>query len=121
MTATDIDARAVAVARANARLNGVGGMITFVQASGCGVRCVRTRAPYDLVLANILLAPLVRMAAPLARLIAPGGRVVLSGLLPSHANAVLAIYRAQGLALERRIALNGWVTLVMQRGHRPRA
>ena len=58
VTATDIDARAVAVACANARLNGVGGMITFAQASGCGVRCVRTRAPYDLVLANILLAPL---------------------------------------------------------------
>ena len=119
--ATDIDARAVAVARANARLNGVGGMITLAQASGCGVRLVRMRAPYDLVLANILLAPLMRMAASLARLIAPGGRVVLSGLLPSHANAVLAIYRAQGLALERRIALNGWVTLVMKRGHRPRA
>ena len=38
---------------------------------------------------------------------------MLSGLLPGHANAVLAIYRAQGLTLERRIALEGWVTLVL--------
>jgi ribosomal protein L11 methyltransferase len=121
VTATDIDARAVAVARANARLNGVSGAIMFARAGDCGARFVRVRAPYDLVLANILLAPLLTMAAPLARLIAPGGRVVLSGLLPSHANAVLAIYRAQGLALERRIALAGWVTLVMKRGLGPRA
>ena len=90
-------------------------MTGFAHASGCAVRFVRARAPYDLVLANILLAPLARMAASLSRLVAPGGRVVLSGLLPSHANAVLAIYRAQGLALERRIGLDGWVTLVMRR------
>ena len=45
---------------------------------------------------------------------APGAHVVLSGLLPAHANAVLAIYRAQGLVLERRITLDGWVTLVMK-------
>jgi ribosomal protein L11 methylase PrmA len=40
---------------------------------------------------------------------------VLSGLLPSHANAVVAIYRNQGFVLERRILLGDWVTLVMHR------
>jgi hypothetical protein len=35
--------------------------------------------------------------------------------LPAHANAMLAIARAQGLALERRITLEGWVTLVVAR------
>jgi ribosomal protein L11 methyltransferase len=38
---------------------------------------------------------------------------VLSGLLPSQANAALAAYRA--LALERRIDLDGWTTLVLRR------
>jgi ribosomal protein L11 methyltransferase len=56
------------------------------------------------------------MAAPLARLIAPRGRIVLSGLLTSHAHGALAAYRAQGLALERRILRDGWATLVMRRG-----
>ena len=114
VTAVDIDPLAVVTAKANARANRAGG-ISFARANGCGVRFVCARAPYDLILANILLAPLVRMAAPLARLAAPGGRVVLSGLLPSHANAVLAIYRAQGLALERRRLIDGWVTLVLRR------
>ena len=56
----------------------------------------------------------MRLAVPLARLSTPGTYVVVSGLLPAHANAVLAIYRAQGLALARRIVLEGWVTLVLK-------
>jgi ribosomal protein L11 methyltransferase len=56
---------------------------------------------------------------PLCRLTAPGARIVLSGLLPGHANAVLAIYRARGLVLEKRITLDGWVTLVMYRKTKP--
>jgi ribosomal protein L11 methyltransferase len=114
VTATDIDAVAVASARANARLNRAGG-IFFARANGCAVRVVRARAPYALILANILLAPLMRLASRLSRLAAPDGRIVLSGLLPGHANAALSIYRAQGLTLERRIVLDGWVTLVLKK------
>lgn len=55
------------------------------------------------------------MAQPLSRLAARGARVVLSGLLPAHANAALAAYRAQGLVLEKRIPLDGWMTLVLRR------
>jgi ribosomal protein L11 methyltransferase len=74
-------------------------------------------APYDLIFANILLGPLLRLAQPIRKLSAPGGHVVLSGLLPSHANAALAAYRAQGYVLRRRIPLDGWMTLLLQRPH----
>jgi ribosomal protein L11 methyltransferase len=116
--ASDIDGDAVRVARANAAFNRAGGFVTVVRAEGVTARTLRAHAPYDLVLANILLRPLQRLAAPLTRLIAPGGRVVLSGLLASQANAAIAAYR--GLALERRIDLDGWTTLVMVRCARPR-
>jgi ribosomal protein L11 methyltransferase len=115
--AGDTDQVAVGAARANARLNRAASMITFVRAIGGGAQAIRARAPYDFIFANILMAPLTRMAVSLNNLAAPGARIVLSGLLPGHANAVLAIYRAQGLALERRITLEGWVTLVMRRPH----
>jgi ribosomal protein L11 methyltransferase len=117
--ATDIDAAAVCVARANARLNRAGAMIEVIQANGVTAPAIRTRAPFALVFANILLAPLQRLGAPLGKIVVPGGRVVLSGLLTSQANAVLAAYR--GLALERRIALDGWTTLVLRRGLRRRS
>jgi ribosomal protein L11 methyltransferase len=115
VTASDIDPLAVNAARGNARLNRALG-ITFVQGAGARTRTITRGAPYDLIFANILLGPLTRMAMPVAQLAAPGARIVLSGLLPSHANAALSIYRAQGLVLERRIPLDGWMTLVLKRG-----
>jgi ribosomal protein L11 methyltransferase len=115
IVASDIDPVAVATAAANARLNGAGPSIEFVHAAGLGARNLRRHAPYDLVLANILLAPLQRLATPIARIIAPNGRVVLSGLLRAQASAALAAYRTQGLTLERSIPLDDWVTLVLRR------
>ncbi len=112
---SDIDWRAVAAARDNARLNGVAPYVTAVHAAGARARSITRDALYDLIFANILLAPLTRLAVPIRRLAAPGARVILSGLLPAHANAALAAYRAQGLVLEHRILLEGWVTLVLRR------
>jgi ribosomal protein L11 methyltransferase len=114
--ASDIDPRSVRAARSNARINRVHGAIETIRADGVMRARFRARAPYDLILANILLGPLKRFATPLSRLVARRGRVVLSGLLPAHANAALAAYRAGGLALERRILIEGWVTLVLARG-----
>ena len=114
--ATDIDAGAVRVARGNARLNRVGAIVEILQADGVTAGKVRRRAPFDLIFANILLEPLRRFAAPLTRLIAPGGRVIVSGLLTAQANAAVAAYR--NLALERRIELDGWTTLIFARRRR---
>jgi ribosomal protein L11 methyltransferase len=113
--ASDVDLVAVKTARENARLNRVGAAITVVRADGLRMRVFRKRGPFDLVFANILLEPLLRFAAPLAKLTAPGAHAVLSGLLASQANAVLAAYRERGLFLQRRILLDGWVTVVLRR------
>lgn len=112
--ASDIDPVAVAAARGNAQRNRVAPAITSLRAAGANARVITAHAPYDLIFANILLSPLLRLAVPLCRLAGPRARIVLSGLLPGHANAVLAIYRAQGLVLEKRIPLEGWVTLVLK-------
>lgn len=114
VTASDIDRIAVEAARVNARRNRAGAAITFVRAAGANARVIASGAPYDLIFGNILLGPLLRLAVPLSRLAARRAHIVLSGLLPGHANATLAIYRAQGFVLERRIPLAGWVTLVLK-------
>ena len=118
VVAGDIDRTAVAAARGNARRNGVAPLAALVHAPGVNAPRIRAGAPYSLVFANILLAPLVRLAAPLAPLLATHARIVLSGLLPAQANAAMAPYRARGLDLERRIDLAGWSTLVMARRRR---
>ena len=115
VVASDIDRVAVVAARNNARLNHAP-HIAFIHAPGASARALTQHGPFDLVFANILLGPLTRLAVPIRRLVAPNARVVLSGLLPSHANAALAHYAAQGFHLERRIPLDGWMTLVLRRG-----
>jgi len=114
VVASDNDRRAVLTARDNARANRVPA-VTTIHASGLAARRLRAGGRYDLVLANILLGPLKRIAVPMAPLLGPHARVVLSGLLPSQANAALAAYRCAGLALERVIRLEGWITLMLRR------
>lgn len=112
--ATDIDPVSVKVTRDNARLNGVGGLVEAVHATGFGSPRFAARAPFDLVMANILANPLRAMAAPMARHLAPGAVVILSGLLPAQVRAVIAAYRGQGIVPVRRIELEGWSSLMMR-------
>lgn len=118
--ASDIDPRAIAIARDNTRVNRVRAAVELIHADGLGAARFRCRAPYDLVFANILLEPLTQLATPIARLVAPNGHVVLSGLLTAQTGAAVASYRARGLVLVRRIRLEGWATLVLSRVRRTR-
>ena len=111
--ATDIDARSAQTARDNARLNGVGSLVTAIHAADLRAPEIAKRAPFDLVMSNILLRPLQRLAAPIARQLEPNARIILSGLLQSQANAALTAYRSQGLMLERSFPLEGWFTPLM--------
>jgi ribosomal protein L11 methyltransferase len=117
VVAGDVDRWAVAAARINACVNRVTSFVRVVQADGVQHSAIRAAAPYDFVLANILLAPLQRLARPVRALLAPGATVVLSGLLPAQVNAALAAWRTQGLVLRRRDTFENWVTLILARPH----
>ncbi|HYF09113.1 MAG TPA: 50S ribosomal protein L11 methyltransferase [Acetobacteraceae bacterium] len=113
--ATDIEPWSVRVCAENARMNGLARLVRAELADGWRGRVVRARAPYDLVFANILARPLCAMARDLADHLAPGGTAILAGLLGTQARMVLAAHRRQGLALERRIDVGPWTTLVLRR------
>lgn len=114
--ASDIDPLAVRVARENARLNGAGDLVQAISATGFSAAEFLQRAPFDLVLANILANPLRQMATPMAQHLAPSALVILSGLLPQQAQSVVAAYRARGLVVRRHLQIEGWSSLLMQRG-----
>jgi ribosomal protein L11 methyltransferase len=113
--ASDIDPVSVAVARDNARLNGVGFLVEAICATGFSAPQFASRGPFDLVLANILANPLKQMATPMAAHLAPSALVILSGLLPQQARGVIASYRGRGLILRRQLLIDGWSSLLMQR------
>jgi len=118
--ATDIDPVAVRVANQNIAANDVGNLVRCIAAPGVRHQSIRLRAPYDLIVANILAEPLCRLAPELAPLLAKGGALVLSGLLPEQRERVVAAYRMQNLSLERAVVREGWSVLVFHRPQRLR-
>ena len=115
--ASDIDPLSVRVAADNARLNGTGDLVETIRGSGFSAPQFRKCAPFDLVLANILANPLRQMATPMSRHLAPKALVILSGLLPPQASAVISAYRARGLVLKRHIQIEGWSSLLMRKAN----
>ena len=113
--ASDIDARSVIVARENAVLNGAGNWVEAIKATGFHSPRFRANGPFGLVLANILANPLRQLAPQLSAHLTPGGFVILSGLLPHQASSVVAAYSGAGLKLLRRLQIEGWSSLLMQR------
>jgi ribosomal protein L11 methyltransferase len=116
VTAGDIDLVSVISARTNAQTNSAGAYVRPVVSKGLAHPALHGGGPYDLVFANILAMPLRRMAPAVASHMAPGGEVILSGLLNRDVPGVISAYRAQGLQLRARIEIEGWVTLLMQKG-----
>jgi ribosomal protein L11 methyltransferase len=110
---TDIDRPSVRIARENAKVNRADAR--FVHASGLNHRLVASRAPYDLVFANILARPLVGLAQDIKQALVPGGTVILSGLLRTQERFVKAAYLSRGFKVVRRIHRDAWATLVLTR------
>ena len=116
--ATDIDPIAIDVTSDNARINQVrighgAGELLLAVGDGMDHPILTARAPFDLLVANILAGPLIDLAPSFAASVTPGARVVLAGLLDTQADAVIKAYEAQGMALvERR--QGEWCVLVLQ-------
>lgn len=127
--ASDIDPLAIEVARQNAAVNAVRigqgrGQVEMVVAAGLVHRRLRARAPYDLLIANILAGPLIDLAPSFGNATAPGGTLVLAGLLDTQAEAVASAYRRQSFRLAQKLDRGEWSILRLEkrrrvRGHRP--
>jgi ribosomal protein L11 methyltransferase len=113
--ATDIDPVAVNVAAANARLNRVKAFVETVAAPGFHHPIFAARAPFDLIVANILARPLMRLAPEMAGHIALGGSIVLSGILDRQRDAVISAYVGQQFRHVRTLHREGWVTIHLKR------
>jgi ribosomal protein L11 methyltransferase len=115
--ATDIDPIAVDVSRDNAAINGVAlghgpGELLLSVADGMDSPLLAARAPFDLIVANILAGPLIELAPDLVKVLAPGGTVILAGLLDYQAQAVCAAYEKSGLKMAS-LGTGEWPVVVL--------
>jgi len=117
--ATDIDPIAIDVTRDNTAINGVklghgAGELLLAVADGMDSAMLTARAPFDLLIANILAGPLIELAPDFAKALAPGGTIILAGLLDTQADAVISVYEAEGFSITER-GSGEWPVLVLKR------
>ncbi len=133
---TDIDPAAVACAKAHAELDGVGssgGPATDPAAGGdvaigAGAPLANIHfgaeapdhwgARFDLVVANILEAPLHTLAPALCRALLPGGVLLISGFTRPQAPALRLACETTGLQSAGDFTLDEWVLLKFARAVR---
>lgn len=113
--AIEIDERAAAIANINVKQNHLGAHVRVI--AGDGARYIAGRQ-FDLVFANILMRPLIRLSPLLTRSVEPGGTLVLSGLLRTQIPLVREAYANRGLILTRTISREAWATLVWRKPQR---
>lgn len=119
-TASDIDPVSVEVTAENAAINGVAlggaqGQLALAAAAGLQHPLLIGRAPYDLVIANVLAGPLIELAPSISAVLAEGGTLILAGLLETQAERVANAYRRHGLRLAGKMEMGDWPTLRLRK------
>ena len=113
--ASDIDSVAHSVAKMNILANGLDQNIQCFEASGFAHEQIKTKNPFDLIFANILLAPLLAIATDISKYSLSGGYVVLSGILSEQAELVVNKYTGVGFSLSNQIEIGEWVTIIFRK------
>jgi ribosomal protein L11 methyltransferase len=105
--ACDTDAEAIAIARENARLNGVGEKIALRAGT-----VEAATASADVVCANLTADVIVPMLASLLSVTC--GRLILSGILATQVKAVMTRLQESGVSTPNEIMQDGeWVALIV--------
>jgi ribosomal protein L11 methyltransferase len=116
--AVDSDPDAILAASENVDLNGAGDAVE-VRLMDLGLDVRPPGEPFDLVLANLTGALLVRHAATLRRLVDADGRAILSGFEKDEAETVQAAFEAAGFLQADRTDEEGWVGLLVRASPTP--
>jgi ribosomal protein L11 methyltransferase len=111
VVATDIDPVALVCAKEHAELDHELVPIQFSSAAPD-----HWGARFELVIANILEAPLRALAPALRRALRPDGVLLLSGVTRPQIPALRVLYEHEGLTFERQAGLDDWALLAFTRG-----
>ncbi len=113
--ASDIDDEAIVVTNGNANTNNLQNQITAIQSDGYQNNQIKSFAPCDLILSNILANPLIGFAPDLNIHLRPNGYCILSGFVEDQVDDVIKAHTKQGLKLIKLYSLDNWRAALMQK------
>ncbi len=113
--AVDIEPAATTTTLENAQENHVKDRVAVCRAQGYLDAAITERAPFDLVLCNILAEPLIAMAGDLFKHLAVDGVAILSGILAWLEADVRRAHETAGLTLLQSFPHDNWCTLMVKK------
>ena len=103
------------VTNGNANTNNLQNQIEAIQSDGYKNDLIKSFAPCDLILSNILANPLISFASDLSSHLKPNGYCVLSGFVEDQVDDVIKAHTNQGLKLIKLYSLDNWRAALMQK------
>lgn len=113
--AVDIDEEAVWVTRQNAENNNLSFLIQAEMSDGFNNPLIKQKAPYDLILANILARPLIEMSVSISNHLKTKGYVILSGFVEDQENWVIQSFEKTRMKLIKLYKQDNWRAALMQK------
>ncbi len=114
-TGVDIDPKAEDVARENAAINGLGAdrftACTGNVLSDTGLMDELCKAPWDIVLANIVADVIIPLSAVVPKLLRPDGTFICSGILNTRLPEVEDALARTGLCIDRVQTADDWCSI----------
>jgi ribosomal protein L11 methyltransferase len=112
VVAVDTEVQAYEACLSNAALNGMSDRIRAIHGS---LEDAAAEAPFDLVLANINAATIIRLAPGIHDVLRPGCYLVAGGIIEERETACLEALRAAGFMVERTLSDGDWRSLICRR------
>lgn len=113
--AADCEVSAVAATLANAEANGLADRVLAVRAASAEEAAIVARAPYGLILVNILAEPILALLHGVEAALASEGVLMLSGLMRWQEGQIHQAAQGLGLELSYRLQAGDWVALLFQK------
>ncbi|MAI29184.1 MAG: hypothetical protein CMP38_03135 [Rickettsiales bacterium] len=113
INATDFDLESQRCFNRNAKLNSIANFM-FYRCYGLNNHYLKKKK-FTLIVSNILLLPLKKLAKDFKKHLVSGGILIISGILQSQKNDIVNYYSKFNLKLVKSTYIDGWVSLIFKK------
>ena len=113
--AVDVSQEAVAETQRQIIQHQMSNRVQALRSDGFSEKTIGQRAPYDLIIFNLLAEPIARMAPQVKQHLANDGVCILSGILAWLADDVERAYSRLGFRVVKTFSNSPWMTFILQK------
>ena len=110
---SDIDSASIANFDENMKKNGLNNCKNF-RCNGFKHHVIRKKS-FELIVCNILLKPIIKIANQISNKVSSGGYVILSGILKHQINFLYSVYYSYNFVMIFKLSLNNWSVIALKK------